>query len=84
LYTAITTSLDDQVAVIELNRPPANYFDTLLIGEIVDAADAGPSVQRELIPLFGQKSRRFIPFVPHKRSRSFGDTLANQARSSST
>jgi enoyl-CoA hydratase/carnithine racemase len=40
LYTAITTSLDDHVAVIELNRPPANYFDTLLIGEIADAADA--------------------------------------------
>jgi enoyl-CoA hydratase/carnithine racemase len=40
LYSAITTSLDDHVAVIELNRPPANYFDTLLIGEIVDAAGA--------------------------------------------
>jgi enoyl-CoA hydratase/carnithine racemase len=40
LYTAIVTSLDDHVAVIELNRPPANYFDTLLIGEIVDAAGA--------------------------------------------
>jgi enoyl-CoA hydratase/carnithine racemase len=40
VYTAIVTSLDDHVAVIELNRPPANYFDTVLIGEIADAADA--------------------------------------------
>jgi enoyl-CoA hydratase/carnithine racemase len=38
VYTAITTSLEDHVAVIELNRPPANYFDKLLIGEIADAA----------------------------------------------
>ena len=40
MYTAVTTSLDGHVAVIELNRPPANYFDTVLIGEIADAADA--------------------------------------------
>jgi enoyl-CoA hydratase/carnithine racemase len=38
VYTAITTSVDDHVAVIELNRPPANYFDQLLIGEVADAA----------------------------------------------
>lgn len=38
MYSAITASLDDHVAVIELNRPPANYFDKLLIGEIADAA----------------------------------------------
>jgi enoyl-CoA hydratase/carnithine racemase len=40
VYTAITTTLDDQVAVVELNRPPANYFDRLLIGEVADAAQA--------------------------------------------
>ncbi|MGB8389415.1 enoyl-CoA hydratase/isomerase family protein [Mycobacterium sp.] len=34
----ITVSTDDYVAVIEINRPPANYFDRQLICEIVDAA----------------------------------------------
>jgi enoyl-CoA hydratase/carnithine racemase len=34
----ITVSTDDLVGVIEINRPPANYFDRRLIGEIVDAA----------------------------------------------
>lgn len=33
----ITVSTDDHVAVIEINRPPANYFDRQLICEIVDA-----------------------------------------------
>ncbi|MEM6108784.1 enoyl-CoA hydratase/isomerase family protein [Mycobacterium sp. 050272] len=33
----ITVSSDDHVAVIEINRPPANYFDRQLICEIVDA-----------------------------------------------
>jgi len=33
----ITVSTDDHVAVIEINRPPANYFDRQLIGEIVEA-----------------------------------------------
>jgi len=34
----ITVSTDDLVGVIEINRPPANYFDRALICEIVDAA----------------------------------------------
>jgi enoyl-CoA hydratase/carnithine racemase len=34
----ITVSTADHVSVIEINRPPANYFDRQLIGEIVDAA----------------------------------------------
>lgn len=34
----ITVSTEDLVGVIEITRPPANYFDRQLIGEIVDAA----------------------------------------------
>jgi enoyl-CoA hydratase/carnithine racemase len=34
----ITVSTTDHVSIIEINRPPANYFDRQLIGEIVDAA----------------------------------------------
>jgi enoyl-CoA hydratase/carnithine racemase len=34
----ITVSTADLVGVIEINRPPANYFDRRLIGEIVNAA----------------------------------------------
>lgn len=33
----ITVTTDDLVGVIEITRPPANYFDRELIGEIVDA-----------------------------------------------
>jgi enoyl-CoA hydratase/carnithine racemase len=31
---------DDHVAVVEFNRPPHNYFDSELIGQIADAYDA--------------------------------------------
>ncbi len=31
---------DDHVAVVEFNRPPHNYFDAELIGQIADAYDA--------------------------------------------
>ncbi|SPM34934.1 Enoyl-CoA hydratase/carnithine racemase, partial [Mycobacterium rhizamassiliense] len=34
----ISVSTADHVSIIEITRPPANYFDRQLIGEIVDAA----------------------------------------------
>jgi len=34
----ITVTADRHVAVIEINRPPANYFDRTLIAQIADAA----------------------------------------------
>ncbi|MFV2178053.1 enoyl-CoA hydratase/isomerase family protein [Actinomadura sp. LOL_016] len=35
---SLAVTLDKQVAVLEIRRPPANYFDEELIGAIVDAA----------------------------------------------
>jgi 2-(1,2-epoxy-1,2-dihydrophenyl)acetyl-CoA isomerase len=34
---------DDQVAEVELHRPPANYFDAVLLGGVVDAIAAAQS-----------------------------------------
>lgn len=36
----LTVTVDGHVAVIEINRPPANYFDRALIAQIADAAAA--------------------------------------------
>jgi enoyl-CoA hydratase/carnithine racemase len=38
LADQITVARDGHVAVIEINRPPANYFDRTLIAQIADAA----------------------------------------------
>jgi enoyl-CoA hydratase/carnithine racemase len=50
----ITVSTDDLVGVIEINRPPANYFDRRLIGEIVDAAGELPASGIRAIVLCSQ------------------------------
>jgi enoyl-CoA hydratase/carnithine racemase len=34
----LSVTLDDGVALLEMRRPPANYFDEHLVGRIVDAA----------------------------------------------
>jgi enoyl-CoA hydratase/carnithine racemase len=36
----LTVTVDGHVAVIEINRPPANYFDRALIAQIAEAAAA--------------------------------------------
>ena len=37
----VTVALDDQhLATVEIHRPPANYFDASLIGELADAYEA--------------------------------------------
>ncbi|MEU8820608.1 enoyl-CoA hydratase/isomerase family protein [Actinoplanes sp. NPDC048796] len=36
--TDLSITVEDGVAVLEMRRPPANYFDELLIGRIVDGA----------------------------------------------
>lgn len=41
----LSVTLDGTVAILEIHRPPANYFDEVLVGAIVDAArslDADP------------------------------------------
>ena len=35
----VTARVDDHVAEVELHRPPANYFDTALLGGILEAID---------------------------------------------
>ncbi len=39
-YTDIGVTLDGHVAVVEIQRPPHNFFDFSLIGQIADAFDA--------------------------------------------
>jgi len=39
-YTDITVTLDSFVATVEIQRPPHNFFDYSLIGQIADAFDA--------------------------------------------
>ena len=39
-YADITVTLDKFVATVEIQRPPHNFFDYSLIGQIADAFDA--------------------------------------------
>ncbi|MCP5178587.1 MAG: enoyl-CoA hydratase/isomerase family protein [Pseudomonadales bacterium] len=39
-YTDITVTLENYVATVEIQRPPHNFFDYSLIGQIADAFDA--------------------------------------------
>ena len=39
-YTDIAVTLDEYVATVEIQRPPHNFFDFSLIGQIADAFDA--------------------------------------------
>lgn len=39
-YTDIAVHLDGHVATVEIQRPPLNFFDRSLIGQIADAFDA--------------------------------------------
>ena len=39
-YDDITVTLDGNVATVEINRPPHNFFDFSLIGQIADAFEA--------------------------------------------
>ena len=39
-YDDLTVSLDGNVATVEINRPPHNFFDFSLIGQIADAFEA--------------------------------------------
>jgi enoyl-CoA hydratase/carnithine racemase len=36
----VSVTLDEDVAVLEMHRPPANHFDEQLIGQLVEAAQA--------------------------------------------
>ena len=36
-FSELTIKLTDHVALIEINRPPNNFFDYILIGQIADA-----------------------------------------------
>ncbi|MCZ6642463.1 MAG: enoyl-CoA hydratase/isomerase family protein, partial [Gammaproteobacteria bacterium] len=38
-YTDIAVTLADYVATVEIQRPPHNFFDHSLIGQIADAFD---------------------------------------------
>ncbi|WP_149538900.1 enoyl-CoA hydratase/isomerase family protein [Siccirubricoccus phaeus] len=51
-FTSIGTSTEGAVAVVEIRRPPHNFFDTPLIREIAtafDAADADPAIRAVLL-----------------------------------
>jgi len=39
-YPDLSVTVEDGVGLVELRRPPANYFDEVLVGRIVDAARA--------------------------------------------
>ncbi|HEY0803771.1 MAG TPA: enoyl-CoA hydratase/isomerase family protein, partial [Pseudonocardiaceae bacterium] len=39
-YPDLSVTVEDGVGLVEMRRPPANYFDELLVGRIVDAARA--------------------------------------------
>ena len=39
----VTLELDGHVAVVEMHRPPANFFDRVLLQEVADAAEQAQS-----------------------------------------
>jgi enoyl-CoA hydratase/carnithine racemase len=54
-YTDIAVTLDDHVMTVEIQRPPQNFFDHSLIGQIADAfAEADANVECRAIVLAAQ------------------------------
>ncbi|GGC28156.1 enoyl-CoA hydratase [Siccirubricoccus deserti] len=56
-YTSIGVTTADAVTIIEIQRPPNNFFDTVLIREIAtafDAADADPAVRAVVLAAQGK------------------------------
>ena len=54
----VTLSIDDRVAVVEMHRPPANFFDRDLLAVIADAGEEAQSAGARAIVLCS-KGRHF-------------------------
>ena len=71
-YTDITVTLENYVATVEIQRPPHNFFDYSLIGQIADAFDAMTSnrsyarrltLEQAIDELLRGKGTQFDPIV---------------------
>lgn len=55
--TDLATTIEDHVAVLEIRRPPFNYFDLSLIsqiGDALDACDADPGIRAVVLAAEGK------------------------------
>ena len=59
-FDDITLEIDGNIAFVEINRPPNNFFDYLLIQQIADAYEEIDSIPECRIIILSSEGKKFL------------------------
>jgi 2-(1,2-epoxy-1,2-dihydrophenyl)acetyl-CoA isomerase len=76
---ALNVTLSDHVAVLEMRRPPANYFDDELVGALTDAVSALDDAPDCRVLVLCAQGRHFCAGANFSSSGSFGADRSGSA-----